>query len=58
MFYSIRKIKWTLSEFLFIGAGLLFLISTVWIASGGNFSVLLAAKIIYLVGVVLLLLNK
>lgn len=48
----IKTEEWTL-----IVAGVLFLASTLFIASGGNFSVHIAAKIFYTVGVVLFILR-
>jgi hypothetical protein len=55
---KIGGLRLNLSEIAMVFAGLLFFASTAWIASGGNFTVLLTAKVIYLIGLVLLLLNK
>lgn len=48
----------TLSEIIMVFAGLLFFTSAAFVTLGGNFTVLVAAKIVYLIGLILLLLNK
>lgn len=56
--FTKRVFGLNLSEVVMIFTGLLFFTSTAFIASGGNFVVLLTAKAIYLIGLILLLLNK
>jgi uncharacterized membrane protein len=53
-----RVFRLNLSEIIMVIAGLLFFTSTAFIALGGNFAILLATKAVYLVGLILLLINK
>ena len=50
--------KLNLSESVLIGAGLLFFASSAFIATGGNYTILLVAKVVYGVGIMILIAGK
>jgi hypothetical protein len=51
---SMNAISLTLFEKILIASGMLFFVNAAWLASGGGFEALYAAKTLYLIGIIIL----